>query len=267
MDNNDKQFIDKAAAAKSLRIFMDYDGTLADFALSPDVVLPDVKLIALMDHLVNAKGILPAIISGRKLAHIAKLLPVKGLLLAGSYGIEMQLPDGQFRSALEFQEIRPKIELILPLWTKLIENKKDFYLEDKGWSLALHCRYANEIEVKEVMDKAHKVVSDQKPDPRFQFFEGYHFLEYAPRLASKRSASQWIIDNLTSKDAMVVYIGDDDKDEEAFSVVTTSGGFAVRIAAKSCETNAQMILKNPAETREWLDKLLFIRNERLAIIG
>ena len=261
MDNFEKTLLEKAAKANSLRLFMDYDGTLADFAPSPDVVLPDVKLIALMDRLVNAKGILPAIISGRKLAHIAKLLPVKGLLLAGSYGIEMQLPDGQFRSALEFQEIRPKIELILPLWTKLIENKKDFYLEDKGWSLALHCRYANEIEVKEVMDKAHKVVSDQKPDPRFQFFEGYHFLEYAPRLASKRSATQWIIDNLTPKDAMVIFIGDDDKDEDAFSVVKKSGGFAIRIVANFCKTQAQFCLKTPDAARNWLTELISFREE------
>ncbi len=261
MDNLEKTLLEKAAKANSLRLFMDYDGTLADFAPSPDIVLPDVELIALMDRLVNAKGILPAIISGRKLAHIAKLLPVKGLLLAGSYGIEMQLPDGQLRSAIEFQEIRPKIEQILPHWKQLIENKKDFYLEDKGWSLALHGRYADELEVKEVMEKAQKVVDERKPDARFRFFEGNHFLEYAPRLASKRIAAQWIIDNLTPEDALVVFIGDDDKDEDAFSVVKESGGFAIRITAKSCITKAKVILKNPTAAREWLNNLLLIRNE------
>jgi len=259
MNNNATELIHKAVKARYLRLFLDYDGTLADFAPSPDTLLPDLELIALVKRLVNTKGILPAIISGRKLEHISKLLPVKGLLLGGTYGIEIKLPDGQYWSAMDFQEVRPIIEHILPLWKKLIENKNGFYLEDKGWSLALHGGFANETDAKDVLDAAHKIIEELKPDSRFRLYDGELFLEYAPSLASKTIAAQWVIDNFNPKGALNIFIGDDEKDEEAFSVVKKSGGFSVKVSANSCETNADLILKNPIETRNWLQELLLVR--------
>jgi len=261
MNDDAMEFIHRATKARFLRLFLDYDGTLADFAPSPDILLPDLKLIALVKRLVSAKGILPAIISGRKLEHIEKLLPVKGLLLAGTYGIEMKLPDGQYWSALEYQEIRPIIERIFPLWEKLIKNRDDFYLEDKGWSIALHGRFARETDAHNVMESAHQIVKDHQPDPLFGLFEGERFLEYAPLAASKTIAAKWIVDHLTPKDAFTVFIGDDDKDEEAFDVAIKSGGFAIRVSDNSRHTQAQFCLKNPAETRIWLDELLSLRGE------
>ena len=259
MKDDSATLIQKAADASILRIFLDYDGTLADFAPSPDIILPDSELIALMERLVNAAGVVPAIISGRRLAHISKLLPVKGLLIGGTYGIEMQLPDGQTRSAMAFEEVRPKMEWLLPLWQKLIENKNDFYLEDKGWSLALHARFAEETEANEVMRAAHQVLRASQEDPRFRLFEGNRFLEYAPMMASKTLAAQWILDELTPKEAFVIYLGDDDKDEEAFSVVSKSAGFAVRVSAAPCETSAQLRLKDPQAVRAWLRDMITLR--------
>jgi len=259
MKDDSATLIQKAADASVLRIFLDYDGTLADFAPTPDIILPDSELIALMERLVNTAGVLPAIISGRRLAHILKLLPIKGLVLGGTYGIEMQLPDGQTHSAIAFEEVRPKMERLLPLWQQLIENKNNFYLEDKGWSLALHGRFAQEKEANEVTTAAHQIIRELQDDPRFRLFEGNRFLEYAPMMASKTLATQWILDELTPKGAFVIYLGDDDKDEEAFRVTTPSGGFAVRVSSTPCETNAQLCLKNPLEVRAWLAKLITLR--------
>lgn len=261
MNSDDGELIRYAAKAKVLRLFLDYDGTLADFAPSPDTLLPDLELIDLMKRLVNSKGILPAIISGRKMEHVAKLLPVKGLLLAGTYGIEMQLPDGQYWSAIDINRIRPIIEHTIPLWKKLIENRNDFYLEDKGWSIAIHGRLADEAEAQEVMWSAHQMIRDLPPDPLFRLYEGERFMEYAPVLASKILAAQWIVDNLTPKEALIVIIGDDDKDEEAFCVALKSGGFAIRISASPCQTQAQLCLKNPSSTRAWLKELISKRED------
>ena len=261
MNDDAMELIHRATKASFLRLFLDYDGTLADFSPSPDILLPDPNLIALVKRLVSAKGILPAILSGRKLEHIEKLLPIKGLLLAGTYGIEMKLPDGQYRSALEYQEIRPIIERIFPLWKKIIKNRDDFYLEDKGWSIALHGRFARETDAHNVMESAHQIVKDHQPDPLFGLFEGERFLEYAPLAASKTIATKWIVDHLTPKDAFPVYIGDDDKDEEAFAVAIKSGGLAIRISDNSRITQAQFCLNNPTETRIWLNELLSLRRE------
>ena len=92
MENKIVGLTRRTTSARNIRLFLDYDGTLAEFADSPDTILPDPALIKLMEQLVAADGILPAVISGRRLSHIRQLLPVAGLLLGGTYGVEMQLP-------------------------------------------------------------------------------------------------------------------------------------------------------------------------------
>ena len=39
----------------------------------------------------------------------------------------------------------------LPRWQALVEGREGFYLEDKGWSLALHARFAPEKEATRVI--------------------------------------------------------------------------------------------------------------------
>jgi trehalose 6-phosphate phosphatase len=248
-----------AANARVLRLFLDYDGTLAEFAPSPDVVIPEKEILSILERLVATRGIYPAVISGRRLANIQKLLPVHGLLLGGTYGIEMQLPDGQYHTTYPFEQVRPTVEHLLPRWQALVEERKGFYLEDKGWALAIHGRLAQKDEAERVLTAAYEEAQDLLLDARFRLLKGDRFLEFAPCAANKSQAVRWVIKALTPKHATVIYIGDDDKDEEAFSVVLASGGFAVRVTTDPIKTRAQFLLSKPSQVRAWLTQLLAIR--------
>ncbi len=249
------------ADAPAIRLFLDYDGTLAEFAPSPDTILQDPEVIALLERLVQAEGILPAVISGRRLAHIRKLLPVPGLLMGGTYGIEMQLPDEQYRAEVPFEQVRPTLERLLPLWGALIADREGFYLEDKGWSLALHGRFAVQEEAEAVMAAANQAALGLEPGASFRLLGGDRFLELAPLAASKTAAVQWVLEKMTPPDALPVYLGDDDKDEEAFETLLQAGGYAVRVSAAPTETRAQFRLEGPAQVRAWLGKVLAARGE------
>ncbi len=253
----------KASKAKVLRLFLDYDGTLAEFAPSPDIVLPNKEVIFLLEQLVADEGVLPAVISGRRLDHIQKLLPVPGLLMGGTYGIEMQLPNGDLRSELSLNQVRPKIERLLPYWQKIIANKKEMYLEDKGYSLALHGRLASQSDVEEVLAAASDIVEFIKPGKDFRLCKGDSFLELVPRAANKHEAVQWVLNEVTPAGALIVYLGDDDKDEEAFSAVLSAGGIAVRVSSKPVKTLAQYRLQSPLQVRDWLRELLAARQSAL----
>jgi len=248
-----------AASAETLRLFLDYDGTLADFAPSPDTVLPDAAVIGLLERLAAAEGVLPAVISGRRLAHIQKLLPVPGLLMGGTYGIEMQLPDGERRDVLPFEEVRPLLERLLPRWQALIAGREGFYLEDKGWALALHGRHAAPDEGEAVMAAARAEARALDFGEDFRLLGGDRFLELAPRAASKSAAVGWVLRELTPPGAVSVYLGDDDKDEEAFVTVLAAGGYAVRVSAEPTETLARFRLPGPRQVRAWLGALLMAR--------
>lgn len=75
------------AKANQVWLFLDYDGTLADFAPTPDHVEPNPEIALLLTRLNDHPRIRVTVISGRRLSHIQKLIPVPGILLAGTYGI------------------------------------------------------------------------------------------------------------------------------------------------------------------------------------
>ena len=270
MENDIAILTSKAARAETLRLFLDYDGTLADFAPTPDIILPNDEVIDLLRRLVLAHRVLPAVISGRRLAHIQKLLPVSGLLIAGTYGVEMQLPNGQLRLGLPFELARPALEQLLPRWRALITDRDGFYLEDKGWSLALHGRYATDeaaqaviksavVEAEAVIQAATASAQGSELEARFQLLGGERFLEIAPQIANKATAVQWVLQEMTPDDALIIYLGDDDKDEAAFEALLEVGGYAVRVSAEPVETRAQFRLEGPTHVRAWLNELLVAR--------
>lgn len=246
----------KFEQADTVRLFLDYDGTLDAFAPTPDIILPNPQVIDLLERLVKAPGILPAVISGRKLLHIKKLLPVPGLLLAGTYGLEMLLPSGQELTRLSYDQIRPTIELLLPRWRAISSVSPDFYLEDKGWSLALHGKNASQTRQQEVMTQARQQAADLLNGSDFRLEGNLEFLEYSPQLANKFFAVEYIVQKLTPQDALIIFIGDDDKDEKVLARLGELGGYGVRVGELPVNTKAQYRLENPVKVRAWLDLIL-----------
>ena len=82
-------------------------GTLADFAPTPDDVIPDRELIELLEELSCHPKIDLAIVSGRRLAHIEKLVPISSFWLAGSYGLELRTPTGERLHRADHQKLLP----------------------------------------------------------------------------------------------------------------------------------------------------------------
>jgi trehalose 6-phosphate phosphatase len=248
-----KENLKKINAADRIWLLLDYDGTLADFAPTPDDVLPDPSLIALIQALSQHPKISLAIISGRRLAHIEKLIPLPGIWLAGSYGLEMRAPDGEHLHRADYDDLRPQLERLKPGWAELIESHDGFYLEDKGWSLALHARFAEDFLAKRILNQARILAEQTYSELKFQLLGGHKFLEIAPKQADKGNAVTYL---LKQKQALPIYLGDDDKDERAFPVVQANGGLAGRVCNPARSTQADFLLTSPQDTRAWLADLL-----------
>lgn len=237
-------------------LYLDYDGTLAKFAPTPDDVLPDRHVIGLISQLSDSPNVRVSIVSGRRLGHIRKLLPVPNILLAGTYGVEMQLPDGREVHQIEYNSIRPVLESLKPQWQSLIEGKDGFYLEDKGWTLAIHARRAEEKEGSQVLEKAEETLTPELLGEYLQKIHSYRFLEVGPHNADKGHALRYLFDNYHWEDAIPIYIGDDDKDEEAFQTINQHGGYSILVSKEPRTTKANHILGSPAEVHQWLKGLL-----------
>lgn len=243
------------AAAERVRLFLDYDGTLAGFAPTPDHIDPNPEIIDLLTRLSAHTRFRVAVVSGRRLGHVEQLVPVDGVLLAGTYGIELRVPGGRRVDRVSFDAVRPPLEAVKPQWAALIEGREGFFLEDKNWALALHARYAEESEANQVLAAARSLVSEMPPD-LFRVLGGHRFLELGPQLAHKGRTVDHLLEHYPWPGALPLYLGDDDKDEEAFGVIRDHGGVAVLVSAEPRETAADGRLTSPQTTRRWLETLL-----------
>lgn len=246
---------ERLAQAERLWLFLDYDGTLADFAPTPEHVNPDPELIELLARLAEHPRIRVSIISGRRLSHVKALVPVPGVLLAGTYGIELLTPEGERINRVEYDAIRPALNALKPRWKNLIAGREGFFLEDKGWTLALHARFADHDAVKSVLAAARRLAAQTASSELFRPLGGHRLLEIAPRLAHKGQTVDYLLDRYPWLGALSIYLGDDDKDEEAFGVIKAQGGIAILVAPEPREMEADCRLESPQAARRWLGTL------------
>jgi trehalose 6-phosphate phosphatase len=254
-----KEELDKwVMGSPCLWLFLDYDGTLAEFAPTPEHIEPNPEIIGVLEQLVRRPCTRLTILSGRRLEHVRRLLPVPGLFLAGTYGLEFVDPTGAAVQRVEYKDIRPALETIKPQWQKLIEGRHGFFLEDKGWTLALHARFAEDQEAEQILTQAQQLTNQVSPVSRFRILGGHKFLEVAPRRASKRDTVAYLLSRYPLPEARLLYIGDDDKDEEAFPLIHAHQGLAVKVLQPSqaaTTTTADFCFESTSETLGWLKSL------------
>ena len=94
---------------------------------------------------------------------------------------------------------------------------------------------------------------------QYRIFTGYKFLEIAPALAHKGETVFFLLSRFPWPGARPLYIGDDDKDEEAFDMIHSVGGIAVSVSHPfdpPSSTRADYTLESPAAVRRWLSNLI-----------
>jgi trehalose 6-phosphate phosphatase len=244
--------------SKGLCLFLDYDGTLADFSDSPEKIEPVKDVIRLLTALRDEKCIRAAVVSGRRLAHLRNLIPIEGITLAGTYGIEILDAEGNTLHQAAYTDLRPTLEKIKPIWQALIEDNQAFFLEDKGWSLALHARFVEDSIAADRLEKAKKSAHILADNTAFQIIPGHKFLEVSPVSANKGNCVRSLLNMYPpAEDDAIIYMGDDDKDEQAFKVVHEAGGWAIRVCSNVInEPIEDWRIEDPAAARAWLWSLL-----------
>jgi len=93
-------------------LFLDYDGTLVPIGRTPDESRPDAALLELLTSLAESPAVRVVILSGRPLSFLRAILPIPGLTLAGTYGIEIQMPGQGIIIRAEPDRLRPAIEQV-----------------------------------------------------------------------------------------------------------------------------------------------------------
>ncbi|MCU0812601.1 MAG: hypothetical protein MUE59_16535, partial [Thiobacillaceae bacterium] len=86
------------AARSDWAYFLDVDGTLIELAANPGAVRVDDALLGLVARLHHACGGALALISGRSLADLVRLLGSVRIPLAGQHGLERRDAQGRLHT-------------------------------------------------------------------------------------------------------------------------------------------------------------------------
>jgi len=226
--------------------FLDLDGTLLEFADHPGAVDGDARLRALLARLHRATGGAIALVSGRALADVDRLLGAKGprLAAAGQHGIERRDAKGH---VVHRPYAAARLERVREQLAAAIAARPGLVLEHKGASLALHYRRAPRLG-----GYAHRLVRSLAPrlGPRFRIQAGKCVVEVKPAGRDKGAAVLEFMREPPFRGRPAVFIGDDAADEHGFAAVNRLGGMSIKVGPG--RTAARWRLRNVAAVWAWL---------------
>ena len=226
--------------------FLDLDGTLLEFADHPAAAGANARLRTLLAGLHRATGGAVAVVSGRALADVDRLLGEDGprLPAAGQHGIERRDARGHVTrhpfAAARLEHVRERL-------AAEVASRPGLVLEHKGASLALHYRRAPQLGA-----YAHRLVRSLAPrlGPRFRIQAGKRVVEVKPAGRDKGSAVLEFMREPPFRGRAAVFIGDDVADEHGFSAVNRLGGLSIKVGPG--RTAARWRLRDVAAVWAWL---------------
>ena len=226
--------------------FFDIDGTLVDFADSPDGARLDPAFGQLIDALYRATGGAVALISGRAIADTDRLFPGIRFPAAGQHGIERRTAAGQISRhgfpSRDLDAVRRRL-------ATAVARHPGLLLEDKGLSLAVHYRRAPRL-----AGYAHRLVRSLQAAIGAQYCvqTGKRVVEMKPAGKDKGVAVLEFMQEEPFRGRTPVFVGDDITDEYGFATVNRLQGHSVKVGPGP--TVARWRLPDVRAVRAWLEQ-------------
>jgi trehalose 6-phosphate phosphatase len=217
--------LERLAAAPSLSVMCDFDGTIAAICRDPQRVVPDPMAMSALEGLAALPRTSVAVISGRSLADLRRRIgaPVH-VRLIGSYGLE---GDGELpvesRRRRRAQRIVDRIERMV---ADAVRSVPGVRIERKTMSVALHVRGLSRAEASRAISRARRsvAISGVRAVP------GRSVMEWCAFTPCKATAIREIVGRRDRHG--VLCIGDDHGDVGALAMVHGWGGVAISVGRR-----------------------------------
>ena len=233
-------------------VFLDYDGTLTPIVERPeDALLPETVRSA-VERLASRCHV--AVISGRDLDDVRRMVGIDGIFCAGSHGFDLAGPGGFVEQ--HAGEFVPELDRAEAELRSLLSTTPNVRLERKRFAIAVHVRQVDERRVPEVeaaVDRIALAHGSLRKSVGKKVFELRPRVEWDKGRALLRLMRVLELDR---EDVVPVYVGDDVTDEDAFAAVRDRGlGVVVRGEDDDRATSAHYSLAHPEEIGAFLEEL------------
>ncbi|WP_367198466.1 trehalose-phosphatase [Amorphus sp. 3PC139-8] len=240
-------------SGRPLAVFLDYDGTLTP-------IVEDHTKAFLADDMRSAIAELArsckvAVISGRDLQMVRKLVKLDTVFVAGSHGFEIAGPGGvgdrlqrgtEFLAELDEAERRLREDL---------SEVAGHSVERQRFSIAVHYRHASDADrprIEAVVDEVLSECGGLRKGHGKKIFRIQPDLDW-----HKGRAVLWLLERFRrdDPDLLPVYVGDDITDEDAFRALAGVGLTIVVCDHEERRTSADYALADTGEVRRLMDWL------------
>lgn len=230
-------------------LLLDLDGTLAPIAPTPEAARVPPSVLGSLRRLV-ARGWTIAIVTGRPAADARRMLPVRGIRIHGSHGLE----DG--RRPFLPRVLRDRLARLAREGERLARTFPGARIEPKPAGIAFHDRGVAPARLAAWRRAVHRLLEEQGLDG-FETLRGKRVIEIRPAGCHKGR----VVERLSTlpapgrrPDPSFVALGDDRTDEDLFRA-TRRFGIAVRVGRARRRTFANRRLPSPAAVARFLERL------------
>lgn len=237
--------IEKFKRAKNRIFFIDYDGTLVNFADKPENAKPDPALLELVKQLNALENTEVVLISGRDKETLGTWWQDVPVNLISEHGVWLRPSNGKWGLTENIKcdwmkNVRPVLETF-------VDRTPGTFIEEKNYSLVWHYRKADpelgEIRANELST----VLKDLTSNHGLSVLEGNKVLEIKTSGINKGKAANKIL--VERKHDFIFGIGDDWTDEYLFNELPEQA-ITVKVGVK--ETSAKYYVKDVEQVRDLL---------------
>jgi trehalose 6-phosphate phosphatase len=219
-------------------LFLDLDGTLLEIAPTPEAVVVPPSLPGLLSNLQGLLDGAVAIVTGRPIPVVDRLLAPFVATTAGEHGVALRYRDGTFEEMPEGLAVpdgwRDALKAAAQRWPGVL-------VEPKSHGVTVHYRL-----VPERADDVWRLVRSLVPEdhPWFRLIPAREAVEIGPRAASKGHAVERLMAQAPFQGRRPIFVGDDFTDEAGMEAARRFGGEGLRVA--------DVFDGDPAAVRAWL---------------
>lgn len=238
--------------ARGTALFADLDGTLAPIEARPDQVRPDASRTGLLARLGAALEGRLAILSGRGLADLDRLLGGVVAPVAAIHGLVRRDAAGRLFEIAAHPDLLDAAHAL----NDFAAANPGLLAETKSHAVALHYRAAPQLE--------REVIAFTEPLARrlgLVLQPGRKVIELRTPGPDKGEALAAFMREAPFAGATPIFIGDDATDEHGFAAADRLGGYGVIVGDRR-PTGARYALGSVAEALAWMGSFAGAKGER-----
>jgi len=228
-------------------IFLDFDGTLVKIEDRPEDVRVDASTLQFIQMLAEAAQGAFALISGRDIDVVDRLLHPLILPVAGVHGLQRRDAAGRLHTPVIDQRV---VEAVASEIESIFSDEPGIAIERKTGAVAVHYRLRPDYRAR-CHDLAERLVRDR---PKLHLIEGNMVCEIRLDGNDKAAVIKEFLAERPFKGRKPIFAGDDTTDESGFAAVNTAGGVSIKVGdGPSC---ARFRVQGVAELRAWFEGIL-----------